>query len=390
IAFPGQKIVKENDLREREYGVWEGRAWKELKKRFPKEYTAYKKNRQLDVTGAEPLAAVKKRCERLLQKIQKKYRGKTLALIGHGLTNKVLLAQALGWSDAYMATQHQTHGNVSELMFDEKKWRLKTTRQTNHLENVELPMRHVECKVKRRESKTDFKSHAYDHVHRVAKGAKWFAKILGQSRNEQDLAYIAGLVHDLGRPKTEKIDHTQSSIELATKMLKQFSISEADREHIIELVAMHRQGDAALEKQTVFLADKLWEQMGAYVVFRRAVFCAEVSDYAGWDPIKANIHQNGVRLKKFSPNKFPKRFRRLAKYQYAWPVKALKATRQHKAWILELIQYCAAQALKRGTSVDSIIKRFRPKSREGKRFQKEAILYITGKKLKTFEGLTKQ
>jgi hypothetical protein len=58
--------------------------------------------------------------------------------------------------------------------------------------------------------------------------------------------------------------------------------------------------------------------------------------------------------------------------------------------MLELIAHCRKEAEKKRSTVDNIIKSFKPKYKQGKRFQKEAILYITGKRIKLFEGLVKK
>lgn len=249
-----------------------------------------------------------------------------------------------------------------------------------------LPVEEIDKAVRKWEFRIDFKSHDFSHVQRVAIGAKWFAKQIGMNSHEQELAYIAGLVHDLGRPKTEKVDHTQSSVELAKKMLEKFSMTEKDSQFVLELVAMHRIGKTDLKKQVVFLADKLWEQMGVYVVFRRAVFVKEVSDYLNWDQLKAFVHQSEVRLAKFPPEKFPKQFRRLAKAQQDWPLQALETARTKEPWIMELCEHCA-KGLQAGESLDNIIKSFSPKNPDAKRFQTEAIRYITNGKLGDFEEL---
>lgn len=385
IAFPNHVVHTKKNVRERDYGKLEGLKWSEFHQKYPRQAREYLHNRRIGLAGVETVASMRKRGKKTLEKIVSQHPGKNIAVFGHGMFNKALLAALLDWSDEFMATQHQESASINELEWNGKAWKLK-----NHVAKTKsLPTKQIEQAVKKWESKADFKSHDFHHVKRVAVGAKWFAKQLGMDDHKQEIAYIAGLVHDLGRPKTEKVDHTESSIRLATKMLEGFDLSKNDLMAIVELVGVHREGNASVEKQVVFLADKLWEQMGANVVFRRAIFCSEIVDYKDWDPIEAMIHQHRLRTKKFYPELFPKRFQKLAKYQYQWSLESLRATEKHQPWMLELIDHCRKEALKRRTTVDSIIKSFKPKFRQGKRFQKEANLYITGKKTTLFEKLVK-
>lgn len=388
-VFPEHEIQTETGFREREYGVLEGMKWENAEKRYPKELKQYEKNRDLTLEGAESTEHVQERAKKSIEKIITQHNGKKIAIVGHGFLNKALLAAVLGWSKEKMAKTHQFNASINELVFENKKWRLVKTNSTEHLTSKKLPIRAIEKTIKQWEKKNDFKSHDFLHVKRVAMGAKWFAKELGLNPYQQELAYIAGLVHDLGRPKTEKVDHAESSVRLAEKLLHRFDLTKQEIDSVLDLVNAHRIGKTESEKQVVFLADKLWEQMGAYVIFRRGLFVKEVVDYKGWDLQKAFVHQHQMRTKRFYPALFPKRFRRLAKYQFQWAKEAGKAIEKSEPWMLELIQYCAKNAEKGRKSIDGIIKSFKPTHTQGKRYQKEAILYITGKRVPLFERLVK-
>jgi broad specificity phosphatase PhoE/HD superfamily phosphohydrolase YqeK len=390
IVFPKHEIRTDAGLREREYGILEGMKWEIARKKYPKELAEYEKTRDLRVAGAESTEQVQERARKATQKIVKENRGKRIAIVGHGFLNKALLAALLGWPKEKLATTHQFNAAVNELVLQNRKWKLLRTNSTDHLESKQLPVHAIEKAVRAWESKTDFKSHDFLHVKRVAVGAKWFAKELGMNQYQQGLSYIAGLVHDLGRPKTEKVDHTESSVRLAEKLLKRFDLNKQEMETILELVESHRIGKSEPEKQVVFLADKLWEQMGAYVIFRRGIFVKEVTDYKDWDLREAFMTQHNMRIKRFYPALFPKRFQKLAQYQFKWAMGAGKAIEKKEPWILELVNWCAKNAEKKGKTIDGIIKSFNPTHKQGKRYQKEANLYITGERVKRFEGLVKK
>jgi len=113
-------------------------------------------------------------------------------------------------------------------------------------------------------------------------------------------------------------------------------------------------------------------------------------DYIGWDLREAFIAQHRMRTKRFYPALFPKQFQRLAEYQFKWAKEAGKAIEKSDPWMLELIEHCARNAEKKGKSIDGIIKSFKPTHKQGKRFQKEALLYITGNRVKLIERLVKK
>ena len=232
--------------------------------------------------------------------------------------------------------------------------------------------------------------HDFGHLRRTARGAKWFVEILGGNKKEQKLAYIAGLLHDIVRPVSNKTCHAKASAERAREILKQFRLNKADLEKIILAIRDHREKTKWQSPlhASVFLADKILEKMGAYIVFRRCMWVGECIDYKRTAFREAMIRQFKTRLTKFNPNEFPEEFSELVNYQYYWPQKFFRMFENNQAWAIEIAESFYKYGRKK-MNLEIAIKQFRSSYREGEKYRKEALEYMKGKKFKFFSRLIK-
>jgi len=251
-----------------------------------------------------------------------------------------------------------------------------------------LPIKEIEEFVKSETKNVDSIAHDFGHLKRTAIGARWFVKILNGDKKEQDLAYIAGLLHDIVRAPTDKISHIKNGVEKTRKILEQFKLEKTVTNKIIEAIKMH--GEPGIQKdvlqQSVFLADKILEAMGAYVVFRRAIYHAESSDFSGMSLEEATIYHYTWRMKKFNPSVFHKKFSKLITYQYYWPLHFLNAFKRKEEWALYLERVGYEYGSKK-LPIEELIKNFEPKFKEDEKYKKEALFYIQGKKFEEFEKM---
>jgi len=89
--------VKINELRERNFGVWEGMSFDEIKEKYPKDFSAWVRNPLRFIpTGGESTLEVKERCMNTLDKIVGNHNGENIAIVAHGGVNRIVLCQYLG------------------------------------------------------------------------------------------------------------------------------------------------------------------------------------------------------------------------------------------------------------------------------------------------------
>ncbi len=232
-------------------------------------------------------------------------------------------------------------------------------------------------------------THDYGHLRRVADGAVWFVKILSGNEHEQRLAYIAGMLHDIVRPADEDVCHAEASARKSADILEKFSISTRDRESIVEAIRDHRlpvEWKSPLH-QSVYLADKILEQMGAYLIFRRCMYVAESVTYKGMPAEQAINEHFAYRMERIKRGDFPARFSKLVAYQWKWIEDAQNALKAGKKWAWEIARasYEAGKTHEKG--LEELILAFEPSHPQSAKVKKEAVDYLEGKLFKKFEGL---
>ena len=249
-------------------------------------------------------------------------------------------------------------------------------------------IQHIENYVEK-ETKGLSPVHGFCHLKRTAIGAKWFSQIFGGTKEEQDIAYIAGLLHDMKRPDTSTIDHTEISVEATKSVLHMFSVDSTIAEKIVQQVSEHRTfHDTPVLYQSVFLSDKLLEQSGAYIIFRRNYHVGENVDYAHI-PFEEAISKSWTqRLARFSPEKFAIPVRAFAFYQYKQATRFFSAFQQHTEWAQSLAKdfYLFGQDT-HAKDLDALITSYRSSHNDIQELQQEASDYIHGKKYSAYESM---
>jgi len=93
IAKPhGLKVTKIDGLKERDYGDWENLTFTDIKEKYSKIYEEWLKDPALaKIPGAESLKDLQKRGVKAIESIISKHGGETIAVVGHGGINRVIL-----------------------------------------------------------------------------------------------------------------------------------------------------------------------------------------------------------------------------------------------------------------------------------------------------------
>jgi len=119
IAAPlGLTVHVGEEFAEMRFGAWEGLTVEEVTARFPALYRAWLETPHLvSLPGAEMLDEVRARALRGLESLRAAHEGRTICLVTHGVTSRVLILEALGLSlDRIWSLQVSSTG-ISELEF---------------------------------------------------------------------------------------------------------------------------------------------------------------------------------------------------------------------------------------------------------------------------------
>ncbi len=251
-----------------------------------------------------------------------------------------------------------------------------------------IPLKQIESIAMERTRNVVSVTHDFGHLKRVAIGASWFVKVLGGGKEEQDMAYAAGLLHDIFRPASEKVCHAKSSAIESEKILSDLNVEKADKEKIIQAIRDHRlpvKWTSTLH-QSVYLADKILEQMGAFVAFRRCYYVGESEDYKGEEMARAFKEHFAYRMDRIKKTDFPSSVSRLVDYQWKWLLDFSILLNREEPWTVRMGRHMYEAAQKR-MLLDKAMGSYRPDTKEAEMYMKEAVDYMNGKKFVEFGRL---
>ncbi|MCI0385989.1 bifunctional RNase H/acid phosphatase [Streptomyces sp. CNQ085] len=92
----GLGVEVEHDLREADFGAWEGLTFAEVRERYPDDLDAWLASPEAAPTGGESFASVIRRVEAARDRILTRHAGRTVLLVTHVTPVKVLACAALG------------------------------------------------------------------------------------------------------------------------------------------------------------------------------------------------------------------------------------------------------------------------------------------------------
>ncbi len=251
-----------------------------------------------------------------------------------------------------------------------------------------FPMERLDRIVKKETENVKSIVHDYGHLRRTAVGASWVVRILKGTKEEEELAYAAGLLHDIVRPPSE-ICHAEASGERSKEILSGLGVGRETIGRIVEAVKSHREvheWKSPLHK-SVYLADKILEQMGPYVYFRRSYYVGECRDYEGKDPMKSILYHFDYRIRKFNERSFERFFLPLVKYQYRKVTGFNSLLVKGVPWARKLAMDMYWHGKRHDAGLEEAVRVFKPSSREGKEIRNEALLYMEGKMFPRFEEI---
>ncbi|UBU10802.1 bifunctional RNase H/acid phosphatase [Nonomuraea gerenzanensis] len=91
----GVEVEVYEDLREADFGAWEGHTFTEVQRRWPAELTAWLADPEAAPPGGESFAETARRVQAARQYLVERYEGKTVLVVSHVTPIKLLLREAL-------------------------------------------------------------------------------------------------------------------------------------------------------------------------------------------------------------------------------------------------------------------------------------------------------
>lgn len=233
-------------------------------------------------------------------------------------------------------------------------------------------------------------THSLGHVQRVGHYAAFLARISGARPETVNKAEIAGLTHDISLVIKDANHEVESAKFMKKMILRRYG--KRDTDLIIHAIKSHRffpSTRSSIISSSVLFADKIFENSGAYGVFRLALDLGEAParvKYAkriGFKP--AAIEFLEEKLKKsihtYSAATVPSHLNKLFTYQLNWQLRFLNALKSQEIWAENIATNFFKIPQKRPrASIEEIIKGFKPIEARDNRFKEEALKYINGKK----------
>lgn len=121
IAKPhNMPVTKIPELKERNYGCWEGLCAAEVAKKYSRVYKTWLKNpNNAKIPYAETLLELQKRGVKAIQKIIKRHKDENVLVVGHGGINRVILSCFLGLDLNYFWRLMQNNCGINIINFKE-------------------------------------------------------------------------------------------------------------------------------------------------------------------------------------------------------------------------------------------------------------------------------
>jgi|YNPMSStandDraft_1061717.scaffolds.fasta_scaffold23373_3 probable phosphoglycerate mutase len=90
------KIEIEPEIRELNYGLWEGKSRKEIEEEFPQEYKAWSLDNSIAPPGGESAIEVYERSRKAIEKIVRETCGGNILIVAHKSVNRLFICGLLG------------------------------------------------------------------------------------------------------------------------------------------------------------------------------------------------------------------------------------------------------------------------------------------------------
>jgi len=114
------KLVIVSELRERNFGIWEGMTYDEIRERYPEEFRAWAENPlKYSPMGGESTLEVRERVIKVLDEIIGRHNN-DIAIVAHGGVNRIIICHFLGIPLENIFRIEQDYGCLNVIEFWDK------------------------------------------------------------------------------------------------------------------------------------------------------------------------------------------------------------------------------------------------------------------------------
>lgn len=138
-AITGHALTIDERLQERHYGLFEGLTYTDVQQQHPEIYATYQQQRytaDYAHPGAESLRQLAERGQAVLAELAQKHPGERLAIVSHGAFLGAVLRHILGVPLGGKHGFRLANGSISEIVFTDGDWRVKTLGEVYHLRDI--------------------------------------------------------------------------------------------------------------------------------------------------------------------------------------------------------------------------------------------------------------
>ncbi len=135
IALPRRlPVVMVPDLRERAYGIYEGKSLMEAKKEHPEFFTSASViDFDAKPEDGESLKQVADRVLHFLKRLTENFPDRTVVIVSHGVVNKIMIGQLLDGSLDKIGDYKEANCCINELLLEDGKAKAVRLNYTGHL-----------------------------------------------------------------------------------------------------------------------------------------------------------------------------------------------------------------------------------------------------------------
>ncbi len=122
-------------LREREYGIYEGKTLQEIKSTHPELFATGSEKIDLDAKpkDGESLREVAGRVVPFVDRLKAHLKNQTVAIVAHGIVNKIIIGELIDCSLENIGAYRQSNACINEILFKKGKGKLIRLDYTGHL-----------------------------------------------------------------------------------------------------------------------------------------------------------------------------------------------------------------------------------------------------------------